>query len=92
MAFAPSGMIAIPISLLMLWIALSFTVMTVFNRGAKRGFGKRWVITIILWGVAWMVSVIGALNWFADQTWFLVAACAALTAITVAGAWVEATR
>lgn len=90
--YVPSDLIALPMTLMMVWIAASFAFMTAFNRSVKRGFGKRWVLTIIAWGILWVGSIFGTSTWFVDQTWFLVAACAALTAVTLLGAWIEARR
>lgn len=91
-AYSPSELIALPIALLTLWIAMSFVFMTAFTRAVKRGFGRRWVTTVILWGVLWTVSVLGTSTWFAGQTWFLIVACASLTIVTLVGAWIEARR
>ena len=90
--YVPGDLLALPMALMMLWIAASFVFMAAFSRSAKRGFGKRWVITIITWGILWVVGIVGTSTWFVNQTWFLVAACAALTAVTMAGAWIEAKR
>ena len=91
-AFAPGGSIALPILLMTAWIVASVVFTVVFNRSVKRGFSGRWLTTIGAWGVLWVLSILGALVWFAGQTWFLVAASASLMLVTILGAWIEATR
>lgn len=93
LAFVPSKeLIWLPLLLLFAWIGALFAFAGVFGRSVKRGFGRRWSITIATWGVLWGVSVFGVSWWFAGQTWFLVVASAALTVVTLAGAWAEARR
>ncbi|WP_422117094.1 hypothetical protein [Brachybacterium sp. UNK5269] len=91
-AFAPSRSIALPVVLVMVWIAAAVMFMMAFNRSVKRGFSKRWLLTIATWGVCWVAGMLGASIWFVGQMWFLAVACAALTLVTMLGAWVEATR
>lgn len=88
--YVPSELLALPMSLMMLWIAASLVFTIVFSRSVKRGFGKRWISTIITWGVLWVAGIIGTSTWFAGETWFLVSMCALLTAVTMVGAWIEA--
>lgn len=91
-AYVPSELIALPMVFMMLWIAASFVFMFTFSRSVKRGFGRRWIATIIAWGVLWVAGVVGTSTLFAGQVWFLAVACALLTAVTMTGAWVEARR
>lgn len=90
--YTPGEVRALPMVLMVLWIAASFVFMTAFNRSVKRGFGARWVTTVGVWAVLWVAAIVGTSTWFVDQTWFLAVACAALTAVTMIGAWIEARR
>ncbi len=91
-AFASDGLLALPMIFMTLWIAASFVFMTVFSTSVKRGFGRRWFVTVGIWAVIWVIGILGVSTWFVDQAWFLAGACAALTAITMIGAWIEARR
>lgn len=91
-AYAPAGSLALPIGLMTFWMAASFVFMVAFTRSVKRGFGRRWVLTIVIWGILWVVGILGASTWFAGQTWFLVVACSALTVVTMSSAWIEAKK
>lgn len=91
-AFAPTGLIVLPILFMMVWIVAPLLLMAVFSRSVKRGFGTRWVVTIGLWALIWVIGILGVSGWFAGELWFLVASCTALTAVTLVGAWLEARR
>lgn len=92
LAYVPSDLVALPVILMMLWVVASLVFMMVFGRSVKHGFGKRWVITIVTWGVLWGVGVFGTSTWFVGETWFLVASCALLSVVTLIGAWIEASQ
>lgn len=91
-AYAPSDLLMLPMILMIFWITVSFVFIVVFSRSVKRGFGKRWIATVATWGVLWVLGIVGTSTWFAGDTWFLAAICAALTAVAVIGAWIEARR
>lgn len=92
LAFAPEHLLAIPMTLLFVWIGVIFAFTAAFSRSLKHGFGRRWITTIVIWGVLWILGVAGIYWWFEGQAWFLVVASGSLTAVTLAGAWIEARR
>ncbi|MGY5766301.1 hypothetical protein ACXET9_14000 [Brachybacterium sp. DNPG3] len=91
-AFAPTEMLALPLTLMILWITASIVFMTVFSRSVKRGFGKRWITAIVAWGILWTIGIVGTTTVFAGQIWFLAIMSGLLTALTLVGAWIEAAR
>lgn len=92
LAWAPQGLTWLPMLVLFAWIGALFAIAAVFGRASKRGFGRRWTLTILIWGAVWVVGVFGTSWWFAGQLWFLAGASVALTATTLTGAWIEARR
>lgn len=74
------------------WVAIPLTVMIVFTRASKAGFGHRWRQAIGGWGITWVVTVLGSTTWWKGELWFAITACLALTAVTTWGAWREARR
>ncbi|MFT3889289.1 MAG: hypothetical protein QM713_14150 [Arachnia sp.] len=92
LAFAPDDMRALPLILMFAWIAALFVFAGVFGRSLKQGFGRRWTLTIVVWGVLWVVGIFGMYFWFVDQDWFLITISVLLSAVTLGGAWAEARR
>ncbi len=92
LAYVPDELVALPLVLVFVWVAALFAFIALFSRAIKRGFGRRWTVTILAWGVLWVAGVCGIYWWFPGQLWFLVAASAALTVVTLLGAWLEARR
>lgn len=92
LAFAPEGLVGLPMTLLFIWIGALFAFGAVFSRSVKRGFGRRWTTTIVLWGICWVAGVVGVSWVFEGQMWFLVLASSAITVVTLVGAWIEARR
>ena len=78
-------------SMFFLWLAIGFAFHYRFVHAVKRGFTRRWLVTIGLWSAVWLVSVFptstGAIG---DYVWFVTAMALALTAITATGGWREA--
>ncbi|MFT3945297.1 MAG: hypothetical protein QM705_15950 [Ancrocorticia sp.] len=91
-AYVPKEIMVLPMILLGVWIATLLAFSFVFGRSVKQGFGKRWSITMGLWTIVWIVGVSGASWEFPGRIWFVVVASAALTIITLVGAWLEARR
>lgn len=93
MWLAGPGLLALPMTLFFVWMAIGFAIHLRFARSAKRGFGRRWLVTIGLWVVAWTFGVFttadGAIG---DNVYWVSATALAITAITAIGAWIEATR
>ncbi|QIK71770.1 hypothetical protein G7070_05145 [Propioniciclava coleopterorum] len=92
LAYVPPVMIWLPMALLFAWIGALLAFGGVFGRSIKRGFGHRWRVTMLVWGIVWVAGVVGTSWLFAGQAWFVVVASVALTAVTLVGAWVEASR
>ena len=92
LAYVPDELVWLPMILLFTWIGALFAFAGIFGRSVKHGFGRRWRATIFSWGAVWIVGVLGVSWWFAGQTWFLLLASAALTVVTIVGAWAEARR
>ena len=82
----------IVLTLLFAWTGALFVFAWRFGRAVKRGFGRRWTLTLITWGALWVVAIFGTSWWFAGQTWFLIASAVALTVTAWVGAWAEASR
>lgn len=92
LVYIPQELRLLPLFLLFAWIATLFVFSRVFGCSLKEGFGRRWVTTILIWGVFWVVGIFGTSWWFQGQAWFLIAASVALTLVAWIGAWVEARR
>lgn len=84
-------LLGLPMSMFFLWMAIGSAFHFRFAHAAKRGFTRRWLVTIGLWALAWIVSVFttstGAIG---DNIWFVTAMALLLTLITTIGAWREA--
>lgn len=87
---ADERLIWLPMVAMAVWLAILITVMVVFSRASKSGFGRRWGQAMGAWAVVWVVAVLGSTVWWKGQLWFAVTAGAALTLITTWGAWREA--
>ena len=92
LAYVPEEFVAIPLLLLFVWIGAIFAFSGVFSRSIKTGFGRRWVTTMTLWGVLWVVGVVGVSWIFPHQAWFVAVSAGALSVVTLGGAWLEARR
>ena len=92
LAYVPTQYTLIPLILLFVWIGALFAFSGVFGRALKQGFGRRWTMTIALWGVLWAFGIFGIYLIFPGQTWFVIASSAALAIVTLAGAWIEARK
>lgn len=91
-AFMPEDLVALPLVLVFVWIGAVLVFSAVFSRSLKQGFGKRWVTSIVLWGVVWVFSILGVYWWFPGQVWFVALASALLSVVTLGAAWIEARR
>lgn len=91
-AYTPEHLVALPMVLVFVWIGAVLVFSAVFGRSLKHGFGKRWVISIMLWGITWVLSILGIYWWFPGQAWFVALASTLLAAITLGAAWAEARR
>lgn len=87
---ADERLIWLPMVMMAGWLAILMGMMAVFSRSTKAGFGKRWRTAMTAWGITWAVAIIGSTVWWKGELWFTLAAIAALTIVTVAGAWREA--
>ena len=92
LAYVPPSLTWLPMALLFIWLGALLAFGGVFGHAVKRGFGTRWRLTMLLWGLAWVVGIVGTSWLFAGQVWFVVVASAALTVIALVGAWIEASR
>lgn len=92
LAYVPEQLVWIPMTLLFVWIGALFVFAGSFGRSLKEGFGRRWTTTVVAWGILWVASTVGIYWVFPGQTWFLVAASASLTLVTLGGAWIEARK
>lgn len=91
MWLAGPGLLGLPLSLFFVWLFIGFAMHYRFGNSVKRGFSRRWLISIGLWGVTWTTAVFvtepGAIG---DNVWVVGALSLALTAIAAVGAWREA--
>lgn len=91
MWLAGPTLLGLPMSMFFLWLAIGFAFHYRFAHAVKRGFTRRWLVTIGLWSAVWLVSVLttstGAIG---DNVWCVTAMALTLTAITTIGAWREA--
>ncbi|RXW32893.1 hypothetical protein [Propioniciclava flava] len=92
LSYIPPALMWLPLTLLFAWTGALFVFAWRFGRAVKRGFGRRWTLTLITWGALWVVAIFGTSWWFAGQTWFLIASAVALTVTAWVGAWAEASR
>lgn len=91
MWLAGPELLGLPLSMFFLWLAIGLAFHYRFAHSVKRGFTRRWLVTIGLWALVWTVSVFttstGAIG---DNIWFVTAMALMLTMITTIGAWREA--
>lgn len=91
MWLAGQELLGLPMSMFFLWLAIGLAFHYRFAHAVKRGFTRRWLVTIGLWALAWTVSVFttstGAIG---DNVWVVTAMALVLTVITTVGAWREA--
>lgn len=90
LAYVPTELVALPLLLFLGWLGALFGFVGVFSRAVKRGFGRRWIGTLLGWGALWLVGIFGIYWWFPGQSWFLATVSAALCLVTLLGAWLEA--
>lgn len=93
MWLAGPSLLLLPMGLFLVWLGIGLAFHIRFSRSAKRGFSRRWAITLGLWALTWAVGAFttarGAIG---DNVWWVTAVALALTAITAIGAWQEASR
>ena len=91
MWFAPTDLLWLPMSTFFLWLAIGLVFHRRFSTSSKRGFSRRWLITMAAWAVVWTVAVFttsrGAIG---DNVVWVTVMAIALTAVTAVGAWREA--
>jgi hypothetical protein len=91
MWLAGAGPLWLPMSLFFVWMAIGFVIHYRFGNSVKRGFSRRWLVSIGLWAATWILGVsITAPGAIGDNVWVVGALALALTAITAVGAWREA--
>lgn len=77
-------------AVLISWIGILSAAMLTSIRYVKAGFGRRWVRTIIAWGILWTMTMVGTTSIWRGELWFTVVSIVALTVLTIWGAWREA--
>ncbi len=90
--YIPEELRILPMLLLMVWIGALLVFSFIFGRSVKHGFGKRWMMTMGLWGIIWIGGISGASWVFPGELWFVAVASAGLTIVSLGGAWLEARR
>lgn len=88
-AYVPEGLAWLPLTLLMAWFAVGLLICLPQLKSVKQGFGRRWLVTMAIWGVTWCLAIVGSSTIFVGQLWFLLVASFALAAVTVGGALAE---
>ncbi|MBA3021717.1 hypothetical protein [Propionicimonas sp.] len=88
---AGADLLGLPMSLFFVWMAIGFVIHYRFGNSVKRGFSRRWLVSIGLWAATWMLGVfVTAPGAIGDNIWVVGALALALTAVTAVGAWREA--
>lgn len=88
----PGASVALPIIVMVAWIAIFSTTGVVFNRTSKRGFGARWGLYIGAWALLWVAAMTLGGTVFEGDLGFAGLMAALLTVTTTACAWYEARR
>ena len=86
------SLVWLPMVGMALWLITLFAFTTRFSQSTKEGFGKRWGTYIGVWGIVWALGIMGGLFLFPTSILYFALAALALFAVTVAGAWIEASR
>lgn len=86
------SLVWLPMVGMALWLITLFAFTTRFSQSTKEGFGKRWGTYIGVWGIMWALGIMGGLFLFPTSILYFALAALALFAVTVAGAWIEASR
>lgn len=89
---ADERLVWLPMVIMLLWLAILSVTMLGFARATKVGFSRRWWTVILVWGVVWVVSMLGITVWWPGQLWFAVTAALVLTVVCTFGGWREARR
>ncbi|MGP5724912.1 hypothetical protein ACTXOR_03890 [Arthrobacter rhombi] len=84
--------VALPLIALLIWLGILLAFMMVFGRSTKRGFARRWVTFMAIWGGLWAFGVILTTTVFSGEPWFTILMATALTLNSVIGAWWEASK
>ena len=83
--------IAVYPEMVLLGMTCLIALLDLFSTSPKRGFSRRWLITMAAWAVVWTVAVFttsrGAIG---DNVVWVTVMAIALTAVTAVGAWREA--
>ncbi|GAA4373587.1 hypothetical protein [Paeniglutamicibacter cryotolerans] len=86
------SLIAIPLIAMLIWLGIFMGVMLAFGRSTKRGFGRRWITFMAIWGALWVIGVGFGTTLAANQLWFTLSVATAITLNSAIGAWVEARK
>ena len=86
------GLVALPMTAMLIWLAVFMVFMLVFGRSTKRGFGRRWMTFMMIWAALWVLGILLASTVFTGELWFALLIAAAITVNSVAGAWLEARK
>lgn len=86
------SLIVIPLVAMLVWMGIFLAIMMVFGRSTKRGFGRRWITFIAIWGVLWIIGVGLGTTIAVNQLWFTLAIATAITLNSAIGAWLEARK
>lgn len=86
------SMVTLPLIAVLVWLGILMAFMLVFGRSTKRGFARRWVIFMSIWGGLWALGVILTNTVFTGELWFTIVIATALTLNSTVGAWLEATK
>lgn len=87
---ADDRLIWLPMVVMALWLGILATMMLVFGRSTKFGFGRRWRTAMLAWAAAWVFTIVGGTVWWKGQVWFALGSALLLTVVTAWGAWREA--
>ncbi|MDO5063380.1 MAG: hypothetical protein Q4E00_00120 [Actinomyces bowdenii] len=89
-ALADERLVWLPLSVSMPWLATLLIAFGAFHRSAKAGFSTRWLQVMAIWGVLWLLVMLGMTMLWRGELWFSLAAIGAITVVTTWGAWREA--
>ncbi len=74
------------------WVGVLMAFAMGRARGARRGFGRRWILYITAWAATYMVGLLIGSVWFAGSLAYWAIAATAVGLACIAGAVVESRR
>lgn len=86
-ASAPKGAVPALSIMMMTWlaVALAFALVAAVKANARRGFGRRWAVSMAAWGIAFIIANFTAFGLISAGFGFSIAASALIAVVTIGG-------